>query len=59
MARLPRIVVSGVPHHVTQRGARRMQVFFTPSDYRAYVALLARQADRYALPSLPISGETK
>src|SRR5438094_10648645 len=28
MARLARIVVSAVPHHVTQRGNRRQTVFF-------------------------------
>ena len=27
MARLPRIIVPGVPHHVTQRGSRRQRVF--------------------------------
>ena len=32
MARLGRIVVPGFPHHVTQRGNRRRQVFFEPSD---------------------------
>ena len=30
MARLARIVVPGLPHHVTQRGNRRMEIFFTP-----------------------------
>ena len=49
MARFPRIVVPGVPHHVTQRGARRMQVFFSKDDYRSYVQILARQARRHAL----------
>lgn len=28
MARIARIVVPGLPHHVTQRGNRREQVFF-------------------------------
>ncbi len=41
MARLPRLVVPGIPHHVTQRGNRRMPVFFNDGDYRAYKALLA------------------
>jgi putative transposase len=41
MARLARIVVPGVPHHVTQRGNRRMDVFFSDDDHRAYLDLLA------------------
>jgi len=41
MGRVARIVVPGVPHHVTQRGRRRQQVFFSEADYRAYRALLA------------------
>src|SRR5438067_13164956 len=41
MARLARVVVPGVAHHVTQRGNRRQQVFFGDNDYAAYKALLA------------------
>jgi putative transposase len=41
MARLARIVVPFVPHHVTQRGNRRQQVFFGNDDYAAYRSLLA------------------
>jgi len=40
MARLPRLVIPGIPHHVTQRGNRRLPVFFSDNDYRAYKALL-------------------
>jgi putative transposase len=40
MARLARVVVPGVPHHVTQRGNRRQPVFFGDDDYAAYLALL-------------------
>jgi len=36
MARLARIVVPGLPHHVTQRGNGRAKVFFTPEDYALY-----------------------
>ena len=52
MARLARIVVPGVPHHVTQRGARRMQVFFTPDDYCAYRRILAGRAQEHGLSIL-------
>ncbi len=41
MARLARVVMEGVAHHVTQRGNRRQQVFFGDDDYRAYRSLLA------------------
>jgi putative transposase len=41
MARLARVVVEGVPHHVTQRGNRRQRVFFNDTDYEAYKALLS------------------
>jgi len=41
MARLARIVVPDVPHHVTQRGNRRQPVFFGEEDYLAYKALVA------------------
>jgi putative transposase len=41
MARLARVVAAGIPHHVTQRGNRRQQVFFGDDDYAAYSALLA------------------
>jgi putative transposase len=41
MARLARIVIPDVPHHVTQRGNRRQPVFFDDGDRRAYLALVA------------------
>jgi len=41
MARLARLVVPGLPHHVTQRGNGRARVFFSDDDYGLYRALLA------------------
>ena len=46
MARLPRIVLPGIPHHVTQRGNRREPVFFEDGDYALYLDLLAEAATR-------------
>ena len=46
MARLARVVVPGVPHHVTQRGNRRQPVFFRDDDYRDYLALLVEHSPR-------------
>jgi putative transposase len=40
MPRLPRTVCAGVPYHVTQRGNRREQVFFTDQDRLAYLRWL-------------------
>jgi REP-associated tyrosine transposase len=44
MARLARIVVSGLPHHVTHRGNRRQPTFFNRGDYIRYRSLLAEHA---------------
>ncbi|MDI6733857.1 MAG: transposase, partial [Planctomycetota bacterium] len=41
MARLARVVIPGIPHHITQRGNRRQQVFFRDDDYDAYLELMA------------------
>jgi putative transposase len=41
---LARIVVSGIAHHVTQRGNRRQPVFFSEEDCAAYVDLVATAA---------------
>lgn len=41
MARLARLVVPGLPHHITQRGNRRQPTFFTQRDYEAYLDLMA------------------
>jgi len=40
MARLARVVLPGYPHHITQRGNRRQDVFFQESDYEYYLSLL-------------------
>ncbi len=40
MARLPRLIVPGCPHHVTQRGNHRQTVFFSDGDRRMYLTIL-------------------
>ena len=42
MARIARVIAAGMPHHVTQRGNRRMTTFFREQDYRDYIALMAQ-----------------
>ncbi len=45
MARLSRIVVPDIPHHVTQRGNRRQKLFTEPGDYALYRDLLAERCE--------------
>jgi putative transposase len=46
MARLPRLVLPGIPHHVTQRGNRRERTFFEEGDYELYLDLLSDASRR-------------
>lgn len=55
MPRLARVVVPGVPHHITQRGNNRQDVFFGDDDRRAYLALLRAHAEKYGLGILGYS----
>ena len=41
MSRIARVVVPGIPHHVTQRGVRRMKTFFDDEDYETYITLMS------------------
>jgi len=43
MARIARFLVPDLPHHVTQRGNRRMQTFFGDEDYGLYLDLLSER----------------
>ena len=47
MARLARAVAVGTPHHVTQRGNARQDVFFT--DREVYLNTFFDYAERYRL----------
>jgi putative transposase len=40
MPRGARIILPGMPHHVTQRGNRRQPTFFSDGDYRFYLSLV-------------------
>ena len=44
MARLARVVIPGVSHHVTQRSNRREPKFFEDGDDQLYLDLLADAA---------------
>ncbi len=43
------MVAVGEPHHVTQRGNNRQQVFFSNAPRRTYLTLLAEHAARHRL----------
>ena len=42
MARVARIVLPGLPHHVLQRGVRSLALFATDADRQTYLQLLAQ-----------------
>ncbi|NQT50685.1 transposase, partial [bacterium] len=46
MPRLARVVVPGIPHHITQRGNRRQPTFFCDADHEAYIDLMAEWCGR-------------
>jgi len=47
MPRVARIVVPGAPHHVTQRGNNKQDVFFVEDDRGVYLELLREQGERF------------
>jgi putative transposase len=49
MARMARVVLPGLPHHITQRGNRRLNVFLEDADYERYLELLAHYSDLHGL----------
>ena len=49
MPRVARIVIPGCPHHITQRGNNRQDVFFVDGDRVRYLEILADQAERFGL----------
>lgn len=52
MPRLSRAVFAGIPHHITQRGNRREDIFFTDEDREAYLSWLKEYSDRYEVEIL-------
>lgn len=49
MPRMARVVVPGIPHHITQRGVRSMRVFFSDQDRIEYLQLLRKQGSIHGL----------
>jgi len=49
MSRIARVVAVGLPHHVTQRGNNRCDVFFDDDDRRFYLWTLAQYRRKYGV----------
>ena len=52
MPRTARITIVDVPHHITQRGNNRQDVFFVDDDRRVYLSILKEQSEKYGLEIL-------
>ena len=52
MPRMARVVVPGIPHHLTQRGNRREDVFFCDDDRQRYLQLLIEYSARHGMVTL-------
>jgi putative transposase len=52
MPRIARTVIPGIPHHVTQRGNNRQDVFFVEDDRTVYLHFLSRYAPQFGLDIL-------
>jgi putative transposase len=49
MPRIARIIIPDVPHHITQRGNNRQDVFFVDGDKAAFLGILKEQSQKYGL----------
>jgi putative transposase len=49
MPRSARIVIPDFPHHITQRGNRREDVFLDDPDRETYIEILRKQCNRFGL----------
>jgi putative transposase len=49
MPRQARVVIPDHPHHVTQRGNRKLPTFFRESDYSLYLSLMEEQCVKHGV----------
>ena len=52
MPRMARVVVEGVPHHITQRGNNRQDVFLVDEDRRSYIQTLRDKCQHHGVALL-------
>lgn len=59
MARLPRLSLAGIPHHIIQRGNNRQPVFTSPADQSFFLDVLHENArkSRVALHAYVLMGD--
>lgn len=46
MPGIARVVILNIPHHITQRGNRRTDTFFSEADSREYLCVMADWCNR-------------
>jgi len=51
-ARMARVVVPGIPHHLNQRGNRREDVFFSDDDRQRYPQLVIEYSAKHGIATL-------
>ena len=49
MPRIARVIVPGFPHHVMQRGNRRLPTFFCDNDYMHYLQIMAELCSHWGV----------
>jgi putative transposase len=47
--RIARVVIPNLPHHITQRGNRRLPTFFGDQDYKRYLQIMAELCAKYGV----------
>ena len=52
MARIARLVIPSIAHHITQRGNRNQPVFFKPEDKQEYLHLLKQYGEQEGIDYL-------
>ena len=52
MPRFARVIIPECPHHITQRGNERRDIFFTQVDREVYLGLVQQYAEHYAVEVL-------
>ena len=47
MPRLPRIIIEGCPHHITQRGNNKQNTFLEDEDYQTYLEFFEKYREKH------------
>jgi putative transposase len=55
MPKVARLVVPGIPHHVTQRGNRQLDVFFSDADRQKFLQYVFQYSHQHCLDILAYS----